>query len=75
MKEKNWQIHFDIWQNQYNVVKLNKIKLKKKEIFFQPSTDFNVWEFCYKKKKRNLSHTNLFGKSESYTSMLVNKTF
>ena len=27
-----WQIHFDIWQNQYNIVKLkNKIKLKKKE--------------------------------------------
>ena len=26
-----WQIHFDIWQNQYNTVKLNKIKLKKKE--------------------------------------------
>ena len=26
-----WQIHFDIWQNQYNIVKLkNKIKLKKK---------------------------------------------
>ena len=24
-----WQIHFDIWQNQYNIVKLNKIKLKK----------------------------------------------
>ena len=24
------QIHFDIWQNQYNIVKLNKIKLKKK---------------------------------------------
>ena len=24
-----WQIHFDIWQNQYNIVKLkNKIKLK-----------------------------------------------
>ena len=23
-----WQIHFDIWQNQYNIVKLNKI-LKK----------------------------------------------
>ena len=20
-----WQIHFDIWQNQYNIVKLNKI--------------------------------------------------
>ena len=22
-----WQIHFDIWQNQYNIVKLNKIKI------------------------------------------------
>ena len=25
------QIHFDIWQNQYNIVKLNKIKLKTKK--------------------------------------------
>ena len=25
-----WQIHFDIWKNQYNIVKLNKIKFKKK---------------------------------------------
>ena len=25
-----WWIHFDIWQNQYNIIKLNKIKLKKK---------------------------------------------
>ena len=24
-----WWIHFDIWQNQYNIVKLNKIKLNK----------------------------------------------
>ena len=24
-----WRIHFDIWQNQNNIVKLNKIKLKK----------------------------------------------
>ena len=23
-----WQIHFDIWQNQYNIVKLNKKKNK-----------------------------------------------
>ena len=30
-----WQINFDIWQNQYNIVKLNKIKLKKyKFIYF-----------------------------------------
>ena len=26
-----WQIHFDIWQNLYNIVSLNKIKFKKKE--------------------------------------------
>ena len=27
-----WWIHFDIWQNQYNIVKLkNKIKIKKKK--------------------------------------------
>ena len=26
-----WQIHFDIWQNQYNIAKLNKIKFLKKE--------------------------------------------
>ena len=27
-----WWMHVDIWQNQYNIVKLkNKIKLKKKE--------------------------------------------
>ena len=27
-----WQIHFDIWQNQYNIVKFkNKIKFKKKQ--------------------------------------------
>ena len=27
-----WHIHFDIWQNQYNIVKFkNKIKLKKKK--------------------------------------------
>ena len=27
-----WHIHFDIWQNQYNMVKLNKTKLKQKEV-------------------------------------------
>ena len=26
-----WQIHFDIWQNQYNIVKLKKLNLKKKK--------------------------------------------
>ena len=29
-----WRIHFDIWQNQYNIVKFkNKIELKKEELF------------------------------------------
>ena len=33
-----WQIHFDIWQNQYNIVKLkNKTKLKKKRLFSSSS--------------------------------------
>ena len=30
-----WQIHFDIQQNQYNIVKLNKIKLKKKRLIYR----------------------------------------
>ena len=42
-----WQIHFDIWQNQYNIVKLNKIKLKKKE--FSVSSFVN--QKVYVKKK------------------------
>ena len=37
-----WQIHFDIWQNQYNISKLNKIKLKKE----------NQTEISKKKKKK-----------------------
>ena len=29
-----WWIHFDIWQNQYNIVKFkNKIKIKKKDSY------------------------------------------
>ena len=31
-----WWIHVDIWQNQYNIVKLkNKIKIKKKVSHFE----------------------------------------
>ena len=30
-----WRIHFDVWQNQYNIVKFKtKIKKKKKKAFF-----------------------------------------
>ena len=35
-----WWIHVDIWQNQYNIVKLkNKINIKKKEVFL-------IYIFC-----------------------------
>ena len=40
-----WQIHFDIWQNQYNIAKLNKIKLKKEK-------KENQTEISKKKKKK-----------------------
>ena len=36
-----WQIHVDIWQNQYNIVKLkNKKKLKKKPVVEFPKGFF-----------------------------------
>jgi len=50
-----WRIHVDIWQNQYNIVKLkNKINLKKKEtetkdpflLSFSPFEDGNFYN-CY----------------------------
>ena len=61
-----WRIHVDVWQNQYNIVKLNKIKKKKlkkikinKQQQQQQQNPFQ-WTnyFCYqkarKKKKKNL---------------------
>ena len=44
-----WRIHFDIWQNQYNIVKLkNKITLKKRKEnnFHQVLTHFNEQIIC-----------------------------
>ena len=36
-----WQVHVDIWQNLYNIVKLkNKIKLKKKKKGRERCVDF-----------------------------------
>ena len=36
-----WQIHFDIWQNQYNIVKLkNKIKLNLKKLVLKQQGKF-----------------------------------
>ena len=44
-----WQIHFDIWQKQYNIVKLNKIKLKKKKNKFdQVIKTFNSKKYLHK---------------------------
>ena len=37
-----WQIHFDIWQNQYNIVKLNKIKLNKNQFHRYISSFFDI---------------------------------
>ena len=38
-----WRIHFDIWQNQYNIVKFkNKIKLKKISIWVKIFSTKNV---------------------------------
>ena len=49
-----WWIHVDIWQNQYNIVKLkNKIKLKKKKYssFYPNSVSCNFLSpqlcFCF----------------------------
>ena len=39
-----WQIHFDIWQNQYNIVKLNKIKFKLKKKWSEQQTS---WRLTY----------------------------
>ena len=36
-----WRIHFDMWQNQYNIVKFkNKIKLKKIRLIEEEMTNF-----------------------------------
>ena len=40
-----WRIHFDIWQNQYNIVKLKKKKKKEKEKIFKK-----------KKERKRISH-------------------
>ena len=40
-----WRIHFDIWQNQYNIVKFkNKIKLKIKSVYNKTQ---GLWEVTF----------------------------
>ena len=44
-----WRVHFDIWQNQYNIVKFkNKIKLKK--IDSLPKKNKELFMYKYKLK-------------------------
>ena len=51
-----WQIHFDIWQNQYNIVKLNKIKLKKKKKWAWSKTHLLISSHRDQEKKILISH-------------------
>ena len=40
-----WRIHFDVWQNQYNILKFkNKIKLKKKTTKILASDPISSWQ-------------------------------
>ena len=58
-----WRIHFDIWQNKYNIVKFkNKIKFKKKE---------------KKKKKVEFSANELYTrlKAENFYPKLDSQSF
>ena len=62
-----WQIHFDIWQNQYNIVKLNKIKLKKLKLHTSKKIKFLMY-ICIKilkLKKKTLK------KAQTYYVFLV----
>ena len=58
-----WRIHVDIWQNQYNIVKLkNKIKKKK------------AWDCLIIKKKKIISDCN-FGAPVSYMNLDTQNPF
>ena len=66
-----WQIHFDIWQNQYNIVKLNKIKLnlkiKKEEImkYFERNKNKNTtFKNLEKKKNKTKRYSKISSKRE-----------
>ena len=44
-----WRIHFDIWQNQYNIVKL-KNKIKKNKAEHRKMDAFELW--CWRRLSR-----------------------
>ena len=53
-----WQIHFDIWQNQYNIVKLSKIKFKKKKMY-TIKYNLNLLKRHYKYNINNITYVYL----------------
>ena len=68
-----WRIHFDIWQNQYNIVKFkNKIKLKKKK---KKETYCNGTNSCPLKIKATetewFASSDLFSQSRSLFKVRV----
>ena len=57
-----WQIHFDIWQNKYNIVKFKK----KKKV----SSLVNEWGFGQSDRLREGMDTTLYPQTLPYASLL-----
>ena len=57
-----WQIHSDNWQNQYNIVKLNKIKFKKikNKVYNYNMININNTTFCYISLKLLITRERFF---------------
>ena len=55
-----WQIHFDIWQNQYNIIKFkNKTKLKKNTNQIISRQDYHLTQCCTSEEKHTNKQTKL----------------
>ena len=68
-----WQIHFEIWQNQYNIVKIkNKIKLKLDHI----NNGWSQWIMVcgHNLKALTLWHATFFMVQVSHLYMTTGKT-
>ena len=69
-----WRIHVDIWQNQYNILKLkNKIKLKKlfKKYFLHHKVVLECkLEFCLKKKNKKPKAIHVFSHDKHFLKTL-----
>ena len=68
-----WRIHFDIWQNQYNIVKIkNKIKFKKKKqkkaLIYSFPINFHYFDLSNNTPTTHLSISKSF---QGYSILLV----